>query len=619
MLPRRNKERLLSAFAAMVIAFGLASVNPAWSAPETWASTATMGEPRRHHTATLLLNGKVLVAGGWNTAGYLSSAELYDTTTGTWAPTGSMAGARHEHTATLLPNGKVLVASGYPDTTGAELYDPATGTWSTTGSMIDIRTGHSTTLLADGRVLVAGGGLTIPVLASAELYDPATGLWTATGSMADTRSRHSATLLPNGKVLVAGGWSEASFQGPWARAELYDPATGSWTAAAPMTAHRMLHTATLLLNGKVLVVGGRDDAYGAELYDPAINTWAATDPMPIPREFHTATLLPSGKVLVVAGELPGFGAAQVAELYDPAAGPGLRWAATGSMIEPRERPAVTLLPNCGVLVIGGGANNPFFLASAEWYEVVPGCTSTTGTGSNVAVETAAVNITFTEVTAAGTTTATPIDPGVAGSIPGGYELLNANMAFEITTTATITGPITLCFVVDSTITEGAFNSLRVLHSESGAWVDRTILAPDSPAPSFATLTICGRVPSLSAVAIAIPRKTARIQSPVNADGSSVFNARRGVVPIKFALSVLSAPTCQLPAATISLSRTAGGTMGPINESTFLQPSDNGSAFRVVDCKYLYNLSSSSLGSGTYLVNILLGPGAVVGSGTFKLK
>ena len=126
----------------------------------------------------------------------------------TFNTTGSMSVARSRHTATLLNNGKVLVAGGGGGSScfaSAELYDPATGTWSTTGSMNVARSGHTATLLNNGKVLVAGGtGGSLP-FASAELYDPATGTWSTTGSMNVSRGHHTATLLNNGKVLVAGG------------------------------------------------------------------------------------------------------------------------------------------------------------------------------------------------------------------------------------------------------------------------------------------------------------------------------------------------------------------------------------------------------------------------------
>jgi hypothetical protein len=190
---------------------------------------------------------------------------------GRWRVTGNLVTARHDHTATLLPNGKVLVAGGYNDAgtqlASAELYDPATGTWTATGSMHTGRGNHTATLLANGQGLVAGGD-PLPG-GSAELYDPASESWTATGSMGTARDYLKLTLLPDGKVLVAGGYNF----GALSSAELYDPATGSWTATASLRPVRYEHTATLLRNGRVLVSGGynfRDGALAsAELYKSA--------------------------------------------------------------------------------------------------------------------------------------------------------------------------------------------------------------------------------------------------------------------------------------------------------------------------------------------------------------
>jgi hypothetical protein len=259
------------------------------------------------HTATVLPNGKVLVAGGiWFSGGYgpltTSRAQLYNPTNGTWSYPGYLAQARSGHTATLLPNGKVLVAGGsYLDTlTGplflasAELYDPAAGSWSSTGSLGTGRSGHTATPLLNGKILVVGGqGTNSSFLTSAELYDPATGKWTPTGSLGTAQSGHTATLFPNGKVLVVGGTT----------AELYNPATGTWSpTGSPGTSG----AATLLPNGKVLVVGSAT----AELYDPAIGTWSPTSN---PDTSGTTTLLLNGKVLV-AGLSTGGGPGN-AELY----------------------------------------------------------------------------------------------------------------------------------------------------------------------------------------------------------------------------------------------------------------------------------------------------------------
>ena len=252
----------------------------------------------------------------------------------------------------------------------------ASGTWTVTGNLVTARYGHTSTLLPNGQVLVAGGigvgvgdiacqGQNCVALASAELYDPATGMWTATGSMAFKRFGHTATLLPNGQVLVAGGYN--STNGYLARAELYDPATGVWTATGSMALKRQNHTATLLPNGQVLVSGGFNSATGdlasAELYDPATGVWTATGSMANARELHTATLLQNGQVLVVGGlqqGIPAFGA----ELYDPATGV---WTRTSNMGSGRQIPAASLLLNGQVLVSGGYSGRFFILAQSQLY------------------------------------------------------------------------------------------------------------------------------------------------------------------------------------------------------------------------------------------------------------
>jgi hypothetical protein len=212
------------------------------------------------------------------------------------------------HTATLLANGKVLVAGGYGAPNIAELYDPATGIWSVTGSLHEGRLEHTATLLTNGKVLVAGGN---SVVASAELYDPATGRWTFTGSLNHGRFEHTATLLANGKVLVAGGIDNADYRS----AELYDPTTGTWTLTGSLTNARIGgHTETLLNDGKVLVAGLGDPV---ELYDPATGTWSFTGDLNRGRSSFTATLLTNGELLV-AGGYPGlFNPLDSAELYEP--------------------------------------------------------------------------------------------------------------------------------------------------------------------------------------------------------------------------------------------------------------------------------------------------------------
>ena len=217
---------------------------------------------RSGHSATLLLTGKVLIAGGPN-----ETAELYVPASETFTATGSMTVARSAHTATLLGDkalphyGDVLIAAGGSQT--AELYDPASGKFTATGSMLASHDQPTATLLQTGKVLIAGGGT-----ASAELYNPATGTFTATGSLLVSLTGHTATLLANGKVLIAGGDDPT---GTTSAAEIYDPASGKFTATGSMSEGRSGHTATLLLDGTVLVTGADSTA---ELYSSGTGTFS---------------------------------------------------------------------------------------------------------------------------------------------------------------------------------------------------------------------------------------------------------------------------------------------------------------------------------------------------------
>jgi hypothetical protein len=339
----------------------------------TWSVTGSLANGRYDHTATLLSNGKVLVAGGQSNSGPSASAELYDPASGTWSATGDLPSSRQEHTAVLLPDGRVLVAGGtggsnYTPLATAELYDPSGGTWSTTGSIATPRINHTMTLLPNGKVLIAGGLLFSSVLNSAELYDPVSGTWSGTGSLAVARYYHTATLLPNGKVLVAGGYNSDA-DGYQASAELYDPASGTWSPTGPLAVARRYHTATLLPNGKVLVAGGQgngDDARRAELYDAASGTWSTTGSLITARIFHATTLLPTGLVLVAGGfaHVP----LSSAELYDPESG---SWSVTGSLPVGRYSHTLTLQPNGTVLSAGGTSATTFALDRADLYDIGP--------------------------------------------------------------------------------------------------------------------------------------------------------------------------------------------------------------------------------------------------------
>lgn len=279
--------------------------------------TATVGNlniPRYSHTATLLNNGMVLIAGGYSTGGYVASAELYNPATGTFTATvGNLNTARELHTATLLGNGTVLIAGGYGASgylASAEIYNPATRKFSYTNGNLNVaREFHTATLLNDGTVLIAGGsGVRVIFLASAELYNPATGTFAVTGNLNSGRYSHTATLLNNGTVLIAGGVNGVLGNDLAPIAELYSSASGTFSTTGSLNTTRELHTATLLGTGDVLVAGGESAETPpcsilvgcffvtptAELYEPLSLT---------PANLLSITLSPSTPWIPIGGSL----------------------------------------------------------------------------------------------------------------------------------------------------------------------------------------------------------------------------------------------------------------------------------------------------------------------------
>jgi hypothetical protein len=273
--------------------------DPSVSEPMKWIQSML---PRGWHTATLLLDGTVLVAGGRGSNGVVSVCDLFSPSEEVWSEAAPMGSARASHTATLLPDGKVLVTGGADDLeilAGAELYDPRMRSWASAASMIAPRKEHFAISLAGGNVLVVGG---ITATVGAEIYDPAADRWAAAPGMS-TDFVHGATILPDGKVFVFGLSTSLGRN----IAEIYDPASGLWTRAAdPVGDGR----ATLLKNGKVILEGagtGRPcvgtmcppKGPGAGIYDPASDSWRKLSEPWESRPWETATLLPDGRLLTV--------------------------------------------------------------------------------------------------------------------------------------------------------------------------------------------------------------------------------------------------------------------------------------------------------------------------------
>ena len=333
-----------------------------------------------------------------------------------WTPTGSMHTARASHTATLLPNGFVLVAGGAGENNAAlassELYHPASGTWSSTGNLHVARVSARSVLLSNGMLLTMGGCISNDCLSSttrsAEIYNPASGTWTVTGSMRTARAEFVAVLLPSKKVLVAGGCTSFNSNGCIAvttAAELYNPATGTWTSTGAMRAARMAMTGTVLMNGKALIAGGQtaaSDALGSsELYNPAAGSFTLTGKLITPRSDHTATLLTSGFVLIAGGENVNGVSISKAELYNPVTG---TYAATGNMPSNRQEHVAVLLPTGRVLVSGGSNVNSTtttVLASCATYNPATRTWTTASTMKNARVDHTATLLHNGHVLAAG--------------------------------------------------------------------------------------------------------------------------------------------------------------------------------------------------------------------------
>ena len=280
----------------------------------TIVMVATMHVARAAHTVTLLPGNRVLIAGGMPEGGTATrSFEIFDAGRNALVASGDMLEARAGHTATALSDGRVLIAGGYNGAylAGLEVFDPRNGRFTPAGRMTVGRSGHTATLLRDGTILLTGGvGDGYSFLSSAEVYDPRTGRALSVGPMTRQRESHTAARLPDGRVLIAGGHRDRHENMViYREAEIYDPRTRHFTAAAPMNVARHKHDAVALSDGRVLIVGGSDnrDSRGryssTEVFDPARGAFSIGPAMHSPRFKirDTTVALPVGAVLVAGG------------------------------------------------------------------------------------------------------------------------------------------------------------------------------------------------------------------------------------------------------------------------------------------------------------------------------
>jgi Kelch motif/Galactose oxidase, central domain len=384
---------------------GLASTGPIPAQAKAadsgaWTQAPNLLEGHVAHTATLLNDGRVLIAGGTDVDGVARArCELFDPRTNRWTRAADMIHARAAHAATLLAEGNVLVTGGqtglgiFPNEVlaSAEIYHPASNSWTVVAPMHAPRRWHTSIRLHDGRVLVVGGtnvapGSPLPAAEQeqAEVYDPKRDSWSLAGAGLPPLSGQVATLMPGGAVLVTGGSTETGFA--TTGAELFDPATNRWQPTTwPMATARYGHTATLLPDGKVLLLGGystQPQPSGgfvypesellttSEIFDLRGNILVRVGYSRIPRLDHTATLLRTGKVLVVGS---AYASDADSQLFDPANTPD--WVSTGLRMD-RYLHTATLLADGRVLIAGGyGLGSP----TTTWiFSAVPGMSAPSG-------------------------------------------------------------------------------------------------------------------------------------------------------------------------------------------------------------------------------------------------
>jgi len=378
-----RKRQIFGIAGVIGVAALLFNANSGAQSLRSFASAGILPSAERNAVSLLLSSNMVLIVGGIDSASRLTSLVVYDPNTGTFSDVGAMDAPYNS--ATLLNDGNVLLAggdnfvstgSGSDVLTTAQLYAPATGGLTNTGPALQGVIAPVAVRLSDGRVLLTGGKIYnqggAPT-AAAEIYDPSSDAFSFTGGMTTPRYNHSATLLQDGDVLIVGGSASSVTGAPLATAELFNPGSETFSAIGSMSTAHANHTATLLADGKVLIAGGSNRPPAAknsvtaiaEIYDPSTRTFALTGAMQAPREFQQATRLSNGEVIVAGGD-NSLNVLASTEVYDPTSG---TFGIDATMAVPRDNFTATLLRNGDVLLAGGltGFTEGADTATAELY------------------------------------------------------------------------------------------------------------------------------------------------------------------------------------------------------------------------------------------------------------
>ena len=345
-----------------------------------WELMGELEFGRWGHTATLLQNDAILVVGGRKRLSFrrasVVNGEILPLGSTEWATTSRFNWERTFHTASLLPDGRVLVAGGTgrivlkegeeeplfrgnKDLNSAEIYDPKTDEWENAPDMAYKKQLAQAITLEDGRVMIIGGRSGVSTLSSVEAYDPEENSWTELESMTQSRMSHSAVKLIDNRILVTGGMESVTMGDTLSSSEIYDPLKNSWLKVADLTRARLGHRSTLLPDGRILVTGGTTVVEGdllgpettAEIYDPILNKWSLIATDLVARKDHSAVLIPGGKVILIGGGDPiGAGVLPI-ESYDIE---NNEWSVISNLPEGRNLLTATTLRDGSIMIIDGG-------------------------------------------------------------------------------------------------------------------------------------------------------------------------------------------------------------------------------------------------------------------------